>query len=273
MYASFIIKKKLLAALELTPFGRDFYLWLSRNRLTISYRGVFTNFDMATNEIPSGKINNYDLVNIGKSEKIEQERKGLDSWFHDTDYPVLFWFAQLLREKSVVLELGGSVGHSFYSFEKYIQYPEKMKWYIAELSEAIKLGRFFADERNEKRLLFINSERLCDIQSVDIFFTAGTLQYVGKTLRELLQDLQVMPRHVIVHNLPCHSHKSFWTIQNLGVCEVPYHIYSKQELLNDMSDLGFETVGYWKKDRIVEIPFYSDISIEGYLGYYFRLSD
>lgn len=266
-----MVKTRLLGVIELLPFGRDIYLSLVRNRLSISYRGVYTEFEDAKRAVPSTKSSEYDIVNKSKADRIEHEKQRLDSWFHDIDYPVLFWLTKLLEEKSIVLELGGSVGHSFYSFEKYSPYPDGIKWIISELPEAMILGSGIAEESKEKRLIFIESNALSSVKIANVFFTAGTLQYMDKNLIELLQSMPFKPRNVIVHNLPCHTHKSFWTLQNLGLCEVPYHIYSAKDVINAMQNLGYELVDKWRNDRKVEIPFKGDLSIEGYLGFYFKL--
>lgn len=268
-----IVKKKILGGLELLPFGRDIYLRIARNRLGISYRGIFCSFEEAKLAVSEGVASNYDEVNKNKAEQVEREKQGLDIWFHDTDYPMLFWLSQILGENTTVLELGGSVGHSFYTLERFFSYPAGIQWNIAELQEAVKLGRKIADERNEKRLLFIESEKIASLAPAKIFLTAGTLQYMETALPELLQSLQALPYHVMVHDLPSHCKKSFWTLQNLGLCEVPYRIHSSEGLITAMEKLGFELVAKWKKDRMVEIPFHLDLKVDGYLGYYFRLLD
>jgi putative methyltransferase (TIGR04325 family) len=108
----------------------------------------------------------------------------------------------------------------------------------------------------------------CD--PVDIFMTAGTLQYMEATLPEILRSLKAIPENVLVHNLPLHSQIAFWTLQNLGVCEVPYKIHAQEEFKTAMENLGYELVASWTNPRQIEIPRHRTIRIEGYLGFYFR---
>lgn len=267
------IKQRIKEALFLLPYGRDIYLFIWRKRIGISYRGVFQSFDSAYKAITDKKANNYDVINKNKTKQIEQERKGLEKRFLDEDYPVLFWVTKYLKKNSVVVELGGNIGHSFYSFEKFGTYPEGIKWYIAELPEAVKLGETLAREKRENRLIFVDSRHIGETEAADIFFTAGTLQYMKHDLQEILLSLPKLPKYLIVHNLPSNTHQSYWTIQYLDICEVPYRISSTKHLTQSMLELGYEIADHWKKQRQVEIPFHRDLQVEGYLGYCFKLTN
>lgn len=265
-----VFKKKLLAFIELLPFGRDLYLLITRNRQAISYRGVFENLDQANSAVPPKRTPYYDIINANKAANREVEKQKLDDWFHDIDYPLLFWLSKLIRPNFSVLELGGSVGHFFYSIQNLSPCPAGVHWTIAELPEAVELGRKIAKERQEYRLSFIESKEIVFNEPADIFMTAGTLQYMNESLSKMLSGLSKQPVHVLVHNLPVHANKDFWTLQNLGICEVPYHIFSKPELINSMSKLDYDQIAQWVNPRELEIPFHRGKPIEGYLGFYFR---
>ena len=86
--------------------------------------------------------------------------------------------------------------------------------------------------------------------------TAGTLQYMEESLFEILQACKQRPEHVLVHNLPVHREKQFFTLQNLDICEVPYRIYSKPDILQTMEDLGYNLNAQWANSRYAEIPFH-----------------
>ncbi|BHH86272.1 methyltransferase, TIGR04325 family [Desulforhopalus sp. 52FAK] len=265
------IKRKILAGLELLPFGRDIYLQMAKNRLGISYRGIYDSYNDAKKALPTNKPGFYDVINKNKATNIETEKQGLDVRFQDMDYPVLYWLTKLMKKNSIVLELGGNIGHFFYTFETFSLYPSGVQWIIAELREAVLLGRKIAEERNEQRLTFVESDKMYNLGVSEILLTSGTLQYMDISLPQLLNEFQTLPPHVIVHNLPSHKDMSYWTLQNLEVCEVPYRIYSQEELLREMKNLGYGLEAQWKYDRKVEVPYHLDMQVEGYLGYYFRL--
>lgn len=265
------VKQKALNLIDLLPFGRDFYISILKDRIGLTYRGYYKDYQSARRPITMYKKNHYDIINSNKVSNIEREKQSLDNWFHDTDYPLLFWLSKLLRENDIVMELGGSAGHFFYSMQKFNPCPKNVKWIIAELPEAVTLGKEIANERQEKKLFFIESKDIHKAEQIDIFMTAGTLQYMSESLEKILIKLKKLPKHVIVHNLPSHKNRNFWTLQNLKQCEVPYQIYSREVLIIKMKSLGYNLIDEWKNDRKIEIPFHRSIKIEGYLGYYFKL--
>lgn len=166
--------------------------------------------------------------------------------------------------------MGGSIGQGFYSFENYFPYPDNIKWVIAELPAAVKTGLRVAQQRDEERLFFIDSGHIGREQPADIFITAGTLQYMDTTVTEMLGQLSQFPEHVLIHNLPAHASRDFWTLQNLEVCEVPYHIHSLTQLVSDMLDAGYTVMDRWKNPRRIEIPYYREKTVEHYYGFYFK---
>jgi hypothetical protein len=48
-----LLRSKLQSDADLLPYGRDLYLTLMRNRLYITYRKVFTEFDSALAAVDS----------------------------------------------------------------------------------------------------------------------------------------------------------------------------------------------------------------------------
>lgn len=264
-----VVREKLLALVGVMPYGRDVYLRMTKNRRGINYRGVFSSYEQALQRVSRRRTGTYDIVNANKAIHVDQEKKSLDDWFHSSDYPVLYWLAKSLASESMVLELGGSVGHFFYSIQRYFSIPAGVTWTIAELPEAVKLGREIAGERGENRLSFVVTDEIEAAGRASVFLTAGTLQYMREHLCEVLGRLDSLPEHVLVHNLPTHSERSFWTLQDLGLCEVPYRVYARTELLEAMQGCGYELKAQWSKPRTIEIPFHRGLTIEGYLGYYF----
>ena len=264
-----LVKNKIFHLVELIPFGHDLFLVLTKRRRGINYRGVFDSFALAKKAASCKKTHSYDVINSNKASNDVVEKQHLDTWFNDDDYPLLFWLSKLIYENKIVLELGGSLGHFFYSIQKLTSLPDDLCWTIAELPAAVNFGRTIASEREERRIFFINSDEVASVSPADIFMTAGTLQYMSKSLFEIIQDFEIRPKHVLIHNLPLHKEKSFYTLQNLGLCEVPYRIYSQNEILSEMDKLGYTLIADWKKNRSVDIPFYSSLSIEGYCGFYF----
>ncbi len=254
--------------IELLPFGRDIFLVIRKNRVSISYRGKFDNYQMAA--AASHKTAEYDIINKTKDENIDEEAKKLEADIHDYEYPLMFWLNNLLADNKSLLELGGSIGHLYYKSKQYALHPEGISWTIAELPAAVTLGTKIASSKGITNLTFFNSDEFATAKSADIFVTAGTIQYMQPTLWELLSSLEHMPNHVLINYLPAHRTLSYWTLQNLRLCEVPYRVYSARELEEKMTSLGFNLVDSWESPRRLDIPFHEDLTIESYKGYYFR---
>ncbi len=263
------LKNKIKLLIESLPYGRDLFLIAFRNRLTISYRGIYLSFEQASKSIPIAE-QDYDNANRKKREFKEQEKQVIENNFRNHDYPLLFWLSRLLTDATGVLELGGSVGHFYYSAKRLIDFPETMKWQIAELPEAVSLGTELANERGENQLTFIDSSEIAKSTAANIFISSGAIQYMTVSLVEILTSLPTMPDHVIIHDLPVHSKQSFWTTQRLEYCEIPYHVYFLDKFLEDLNKLGFEVIAQWNWLRPMEIPFHDVFNLNHLQGFYFK---
>lgn len=211
----------------------------------------------------------YDVLNRTKRERLEEEDRALERWFHTSDYPLLFWLDRCLEPHSEVFEIGGSAGHFFYSAQRFAPFPESIRWTIAELPEAVELGRELAEGRGEDRLHFVVSGE--EPVDGDIVLTAGALQYMDASLDELLRAGRRMPGHLLVHRLPAWGGDTFWTVQHLGSCALPYRITGWPELEGRLTELGYRTVARWHEDRRIEIPWHRDSRpIDRYYGFYMR---
>ena len=64
----------------------------------------------------------------------------------------------------------------------------------------------------------------------------------------------------------------YWTVQNLGINEVPYKIQNRQALIDSLRRLGYQIQDSWRKAREIEIPFHPECDVDYYHGIYFRLA-
>lgn len=265
------LKRFLKSLIRLFPGGDDYLLGVEVDEYGLRYRGVYRSFDEAHSA--RRNVNEYDVINAGKNEKVESGDEKLDTWFSKDDYPLVYWLHCILNENSKVLELGGSLGHFFYSSKPYLPIAQQLPWQIAELPGAVKLGAKIAESRAVSTLSFIDSQELGEADAANVFMTAGTIQYIESTLPQLVASLKQKPEHVIVHQLPVHDSQSFWTLQDLQRCEVPYQIYSHEQLVATMSEQGYAMVDTWYKDRTIRIPRHSAHTVNRYAGYYFKLQE
>lgn len=265
------IKILLKALIRLFPAGHNWLLKREVDGYGIKYRGVFESYSIADQSKRSDTP--YDDLNRGKSERLDSGDEDLDSWFSKDDYALVYWLQRLMTEQTRVLELGGSLGHFFYSAQKYLPLASTLPWQIAELPEAVKLGSTIASARKQYNLSFIDSASLGLAQTSDVFVTSGTIQYIESDLPHLLSTLKRKPNHVLVHQLPIHETHDYWTLQDLQQCEVPYRVYCAASLIAGMTEMGYTLRDQWYKDRRVCIPHHPELQVDKYAGFYFSLEE
>lgn len=263
------LRNKVKDFIAVFPWGKDLYFryWLYP-RESASFRGVFKSRLEVEKAISDKQKNGYDVCNETKS--FNEQIEIIDDYYDNSDYPVLFWLQNILFENCRVLEIGGSVGYAFYTYQKYLRYPDDLRWTIYELPGAIELGRKIAEFKKEERIRFISNYR--DAEQPDILLTSGTLQYLEENLGEIIQSLPQAPSHIIINRVPFYDGPEFWTIQNLRYSEVPYKVQSRTTFQKTMMDLGYSCKDIWHKERTLYIPFYPESQIESYEGQYYRLS-
>lgn len=227
------------------------------------FRGVYNNFQEAIDSAPSTKGIGYDHPEPASFylDRIEQ--------IFASDYPVLFWLGSLLKPGCKVFDLGGHIGVGFYAYQKYLDYPEGLRWLVCDVEEVIITGKMLAERKRDPRIAFTTNYAEAD--GHDVLFASGSLQYIEKSLAALLEPLSMKPAHLIINLLPVHDGKPFVTLNNIGAVFCPYHVFNKAELIASMRALGYECVDIWKnEEKRCAIPFYPEHSLDAYHGFYFR---
>lgn len=228
---------------------------------SIKYRGVYESFAEARAHAPKGVPLGYDHPEIATGYK--------DQKFLFSDYPAAFWLGQALQEEPSVLDLGGSVGISFYSWERYFSYPQNLQWVVCEVPAVAMAGARIAFERNEERLHFISHIEQGD--GCDCLLASGSLQYLEETFKNCLQRLRQQPRHLIINRIPLHSQRSCVTLQNVRWVVSPYRVFARDPFINDCESLGYKLIDAWTvPDHNCWIPLYPEHSVSTYSGLYFR---
>lgn len=234
-----------------------------------NYKGVFQTFEEALNAIPK-KFNPVynDLFETSLFQEIEAG-KNPHELINDQDYAVIFWLKSILKDGLTLLDLGGNLGLAYYSYGTYLNYPDNFKWTVFDREQSIESAKKLAQKvNNSDKLSFITD--LKDADQPDILLTGGTLQYLEKSLATIMEEFKLKPKDIIVQRVPCYEGKTYITLQNLGSSAVPYKIQNRQQLINEISNLGYELIDSWKIDRTCYIPFHPECFVEGYHGFYFR---
>jgi putative methyltransferase (TIGR04325 family) len=227
-------------------------------------RGVYSTYDAAANAIPRWRRVGYDhdaCANLYLSRL--QDTK-------PSDYAVLFWLRPLLLEISSIFDLGGNLGWSYYSFQKYLQLPENLLWQICDVPAVVARGRDLAAERRATNLTF--TTEFSDGDGHDVLLTCGTLQYLDRGLGEILGKLAQKPRHLFINRVPICDTPTFFTVQDIGPSSCPYRVSNAADFVESLRDLGYQMIDRWEcRESSLAVVRHKERNLRFYTGFYFRL--
>jgi putative methyltransferase (TIGR04325 family) len=237
---------------RVTPFARRFH-------------GVYTTFEEAMRAAPKSKPMGYD----NPAAATLMSHSG-PLWL--SDYPVLFWLEKALSEVSSVIDIGGYVGISYYSFRKYLHCFEQINWMIYDVPAVAQAGIEIARRESSLGLSF-TTELNSNIQAHTVL-ALGSLQFCEHDLPELLSRLGSLPTHVILNKMPLSEGPDFVTLQDLGPAVCPYRIFNSARFIQSVENLGYRLVDHWANAEFsCNIPFHADRRVPSYSGLYFRAKE
>jgi putative methyltransferase (TIGR04325 family) len=232
---------------------------ISKARL---FSGVYKNSIDALAAIPTGALVGHDNEEIAARHVSETQR----IW--PSDYAVLFWLKSLLQENSVVFDLGGAAGISFYSFEKYLRYPRGCTWVVCDVPEVAAQGEGLAKTRGAVGLLFTTEFERAN--NADVLFTSGALQFIEEPLSSLISKLDKQPRHLLINRTPFCDTPDFVTLHNTGPTICPYRIRNLKGFIAGLEGIGYSLMDIWQTpDLSCYIPFHPEREVDAYSGMYF----
>jgi putative methyltransferase (TIGR04325 family) len=234
---------------QIVPFARRF-------------RGVYTTFSEAIAAAPQGKPVGYDNP---KAATFMAPSGPL--WL--SDYPVLFWLEKALAECPTLLDVGGYVGISYYSFRRHLCYPHDLQWLIYDVPAVTEAGTEIA-QREDSRGLAFTAQLDSGIQAHTVL-ACGSMQFIEQPFDELLLRLASLPRHLIINKTPLTDGLEFVTLQDLGPAVCPYRISNRTKFVESIEKLGYRLVDSWANVEFsCRIPFHSGRSVTSYTGLYFK---
>ncbi len=228
------------------------------------YRGVFDSFADAQASAPPMRPQGYD--NSASAELYRERTRRV----YLNDYPMMLWLSKLFDAGNTsVFDLGGHIGIAYYAYQRYLHYPDAIRWRVLDVPAVNAAGATWAETHDTRRRLTF-TERRADADGADILFAAGSLQYLDYTLADLLGELQRPPAHLILNSVPIHMSASYFTVQNMGATCCPYRITAEREFVDGLKALGYSLQDRWENvDRRCDIPFHPTHSLDRYFGFYF----
>jgi putative methyltransferase (TIGR04325 family) len=245
------------------PYAREKYFQREFVKTTPSCKGAFKTFAEAIAATPSDRLAGYNHKEIP-----EAFINSIDE-LNPCDYPVLYWLSRLLPKSKVIFELGGSMGKGYYSYRKYLSFPEDHRWTICEVPATVEVGREIARQRNEPHLFFTDERQ--PEQNPDLYTTFGALQYIEESFAEIIAKLRVKPPHLLVNRVPMTEGKPYITLQNNGRWFSPYRVDNVSDFIKNITALDYELVDKFEMNRPVSFLLDPEYDVPAYHGMYFRL--
>lgn len=229
------------------------------------FLGVYESFEQAAASAPAARplgYDNSDSANIAYASQITPR-----------DYPAMFWLARAMAEGlRSVFDLGGHVGVKYYAFRRVLGYPADLRWTVCDVPAVVKRGREIAAARAPEGCLAF-TDRYADASGQDVLFASGSLQYLPKTLAELLSGLGRLPRRLVINGTPIHESRAFFTLNSIGTAFCPYRVQQRKAFVDSILALGYEKRDEWENTgKAMIIPFENGYDVKHYSGFCFDLS-
>lgn len=229
------------------------------------FRGVFDSFAAAEESAPATRPVGYDNP---ESAELYLKRLRVD----DHDYPAMLWLSKSFGDGMPrVADCGGSIGIKYFAFAKFIAFPADLDWLVIDVPAAVKRGRDFAASRRAPSGLRFSAD-LADADGVDVFFASGSLQYLDRSLPEILRGFERLPRRIVINTTPIHPAESFFTLNSIGTAFCPYRIAAHGPFIDGIEAVGYRMRDEWRNlGKRMEIPGHPAYSLDHYSGFCFDL--
>jgi len=230
-------------------------------------RGVFQTQAQAAAAAPSSLPLGYD--HDGPASMYRDRLKRV----FPSDYPMIYWLGRAFgRGATRVFDLGGHVGVSYYAYQRYLRFPDKITWQVNDVPAVNALGTELSTMLDQRKAISF-TDSFAGAAQADILFTSGCLQYLELTLAEKLTALTERPRWLLINLLPLHETLDYWTVQNIETAFCPYRIQQNKGFFEALAGLGYKLLDRWENpEKHCEIAFDPEHSLEHYYGAALRLS-
>lgn len=245
-------------------FLHDLYdVWVfNRRGKSRRYRGVYRSYQAAQAAMPQGRLQGFNHNTVAD---FFAETHFV---FNPSDYPVLFWLAQLLKTAHTIFDFGGGVGQCYFLYKRYLHTPGDVEWIVCEVESQALRGAELAKEAGASSLRF--TTRVEEAAGCDVFFTAGVLHYLEPDLSALLAGLPQLPKHVLVNRVPLYEGEAYYTVQRGEHSYLVHKVMNLDAFIRGMEELGYEKVDQWYLHRSIRIPLHPERSVRYFWGFYFR---
>lgn len=228
------------------------------------FMGSYDSFEAAQAAAPLSKPNGFDNA--------QEARKLFIPKVFFYDYPALFWLGRSFDEgMRTVFDLGGHAAIKFHAFRRMLKYPQGMHWRTCDVPGVIQAGREIAAERGIGDELSFTSDYK-EASGFDVLFISGCLQFLAQRMPQIIADLPVKPRRIILNTTTVHPDRTIFTVHSIGFGFVPYRIQKYDDLQADLLESGYVRRDAWRNEgKLISLPFIPDGEKAYYAGVCFDL--
>ena len=228
------------------------------------FRGVYRSYQEALDAIPASQRDGYD-----SDAAASLYTEWLDVF--DYDYPAMFWIQRaLLDGMRHVLDLGGNLGIKYYAFRKHCVFPADLRWTVVDVPAVVRRGRDFALQRGDAEHLTF-AEHLPTDPAYQVLFASGSLQYLPRSLPEMLSDAAGKPKWIVVNITPLHPRHTYFTVNSFGPGFCAYRVQERNAFLRDVEASGYTVRNEWKNvGKVLDLPFDPGYGLDHYSGVCFE---
>jgi len=238
---------------------------MARTDHTGLYSGIYRSYAEALADVPKTRLAGWDHDDSSTLWVDQIDPVKLST------YPVFFWLNRLLAEGSRVVDVGGSIGLTYYGYRRYAGLPKDATWTIVEVPKICAQGERIARREQAVNLRFVS--RAAQAGAADLLLSAGALQFMPESIPGLLESLPNVPRYLLLNKLPVTPGEDCWTLQNYGPAVTPNRLFNEGAFLDYFEKAGYRLRDRWAiEDLNCLIPFHPRRFIRHFSGFLFELA-
>jgi putative methyltransferase (TIGR04325 family) len=236
---------------------------LERRDHTGLYSGIYPTYGAAMADIPESRQAGWDHESSARLWVDQIDRVVAST------YPIFFWLSQVFGEGDALVDVGGSIGLTYYGYRRMGRLPPNATWTVLEVTKIAEQGAHIAQQEGAAALKFV--DQIAAAGRCDVLLAAGALQYMPTSVASLLESLPDKPRHILLNKLPITTGEDCWTLQNYGPAVAPNRLFNERSFLQQFAAHGYQLRDRWAvRDLDCVIPFHPERFIKEFAGFVFE---
>ena len=185
-------------------------------------------------------------------------------------YASLYWLARVLKPGDTLVDFGGHYGGAYISYTAREHFPDGAQWIVVDVPTVIKSALGTVATTPCSPLSF--TADLTSIPHIDVFFSAGSIQYVDRDVAGIAAMItERKPRHIILNNFALTSRPGFWSLQHLGAAMAPNQIFNERAFIGAFEEAGYTLRDRWEVAELnCQVPFEPHRYVKAYSGVHFE---